>query len=119
MFKACMMAGHLSLANPTLYLLRHGGASDDFLKRRRGIQDLYRRGRWGTDSAVKRYEKSARALQAATRVSPVLRRYAGWVESGLGKRLLGKLGEGCRALPQPWSTCGTAFRPREDQAGER
>ena len=46
-----------------LYSLRHGGASDDFLHRRRSLLELKDRGRWRSDASVRRYKKSARALK--------------------------------------------------------
>ena len=46
-----------------LYSLRHGGASDDFLTKRRTLPEIKHRGRWRADSSVRRYTKSARALK--------------------------------------------------------
>ncbi len=36
----------LSSLEPHLYSLRHGGASDDLLRRRRSVEEVLRRGRW-------------------------------------------------------------------------
>lgn len=47
----------------TLYALRHGGATHDVLARRRPILEVKQRGRWSSDSSLKRYVKEAR-LQA-------------------------------------------------------
>ena len=46
-----------------LYSLRHGGASDDFLTKRRTLPEIKHRGRWRADSSVRRYTKIARALK--------------------------------------------------------
>ncbi|CAK0839946.1 unnamed protein product, partial [Prorocentrum cordatum] len=46
-----------SLAAPTLYQLRHGGASHEALAQFRSSEDLMRRGRWHSQRSVKRYEK--------------------------------------------------------------
>ena len=51
-----------------LYSLRHGGASDDFLTRRRTLPEIKHRGRWLADSSVRRYTKSARALKELEKI---------------------------------------------------
>ena len=43
-----------------LYALRHGGASDDLLANRRTFAEVRERGRWRTDSSVRRYGKATR-----------------------------------------------------------
>ena len=40
-----------------LYSLRHGGASDDTLRKARPLNEVKKRGRWRADSSVRRYEK--------------------------------------------------------------
>ena len=44
----------------SLYVLRHSGPSDDHLAKRRTLDEIQRRGRWSTQTSVRRYEKSAR-----------------------------------------------------------
>ena len=51
-----------------LYSLRHGGASDDFLTKRRTLPEIKHRGRWRADSSVRRYTKSARALKELEKI---------------------------------------------------
>ena len=45
---------------PSLYVLRHSGASDDLLASRRPLSDIKARGRWVTDASLRRYAKSTR-----------------------------------------------------------
>eukprot|EP00973_Karenia_brevis_P068349 9507587-Karenia_brevis.AAC.1 len=45
---------------PCLYQLRHSGASRDFQAGHRTLKEIKRRGRWKTDSSVRRYEKGGR-----------------------------------------------------------
>ena len=47
----------------TSYQARHGGASIDALLRRREWSAIKKRGRWKTDTAMKRYEKRGRLQQ--------------------------------------------------------
>ena len=42
------------------YVLRHTGPSQDRLSNQRSLKQVKRRGRWASDSSVKRYEKSSR-----------------------------------------------------------
>ena len=46
----------------TAYGLRHGGASHDLLERTRSHLEVKARGRWRSDSMLRRYGKEARAL---------------------------------------------------------
>ena len=45
------------------YRLRHGGASEDFNRQTRTLQEIQRRGRWKSFSSVRRYEKGGRVNQ--------------------------------------------------------
>eukprot|EP00973_Karenia_brevis_P059127 8231961-Karenia_brevis.AAC.1 len=53
---------------PSLYSLRHGGASEDLLRRRRSLQEVRRRGRWMSDSSLKRYAKETRLLAELSKI---------------------------------------------------
>ena len=53
---------NLSPLKPRLYALRHGGASDDLMTRRRAALDVQKRGRWSCLSSLKRYGKETRIL---------------------------------------------------------
>ena len=52
-----------------LYGLRHGGASDDMLRSRRSLLCIKERGRWASDTSLKRYAK-ATLLQRETSKVP-------------------------------------------------
>ena len=52
----------LSAMGITAYGLRHGGASHDLLLKARSVLEVKGRGRWRSDSMLKRYGKAARAL---------------------------------------------------------
>ena len=54
----------------TLYLLRHTGPSDDFLAKRRSLEEIQRRGRWAVPSSVRRYEKSSKVAAQLRKLSP-------------------------------------------------
>ena len=50
--------------------MRHGGASEDILSRRRLLVDIKRRGRWVSDSGLKRYGKETRLLGELLKIHP-------------------------------------------------
>ena len=57
-------AGLLSLGplRPSLYQLRHGGASEDLAMQRRPLAAVQRRGRWVSDKSLRRYSKESKLL---------------------------------------------------------
>lgn len=57
---------NLNLVDPSLYRLRHGGASHDWAAKLRSLPKIKRRGCWMADSSLRRYEKATR-LQAIER----------------------------------------------------
>ena len=59
-FKQCCEI--LGLPPCHLYVLRHSGPSDDFLRGNRSMTQIKRRGRWSQDQTVRKYEKAARSL---------------------------------------------------------
>ena len=59
-FKQCCEI--LGLPPCHLYVLRHSGPSDDFLRNNRSMTQIKRRGRWSQDQTVRKYEKAARSL---------------------------------------------------------
>ena len=59
----------LGLGVPSLYRLRHGGASSDYAMGHRPLLEIKRRGRWRADSSLRRYEKSTRAQAVEGRLS--------------------------------------------------
>ena len=55
--------GHVGLRDPSLYRLRHGGASSDVASKKRTLEQVKKRGRWQADESVRRYTQVVR-LQA-------------------------------------------------------
>ena len=86
-----------TLGPQSLYVLRHSGASADWLAGRRSRQALKDRGRWRSDASIRRYEKGGRAAEQLSRCSEDLRRYAHQCVLLLPKVLGGSL----RPLPPP------------------
>ena len=56
-----------------LYMLRHSGASDDFLTKRRTLEEIKKRGRWRSDSSLRRYEKGGMLAAVLQQLAPSLR----------------------------------------------
>lgn len=59
-FRAAGEAAGVGSLRPTLYGLRHGGASYDRASQFRPLHEVEKRGRWRSTSAVKRYDKHGR-----------------------------------------------------------
>ena len=76
-------ARELGAPEEPLYVLRHTGASDDYLRKARRLPDIKKRGRWADDRSVRRYEKSARALYGGSLLQPSLQEHALQCESAL------------------------------------
>ena len=70
------------------YNLRHGGASHDSLHRRRSLDEIQKRGHWMTSTSVTRYEKHARVLREAAKMSGQSRKYGMLIEKNLVRLLL-------------------------------
>ena len=68
MFIAAAVALGLGRLRPCLYGLRHGGASEDLLTKARTVLDVKTRGRWSSDSSLKRYGKQTRLLSELQKV---------------------------------------------------
>ncbi|CAK0822825.1 unnamed protein product, partial [Prorocentrum cordatum] len=76
---------------PMPYLLRHAGASRDFVNGLRPLSEVKRRGRWKTDASVRRYEKGGRLSEQFARLAPALQKHALRCHSVLPEVLLGRL----------------------------
>jgi hypothetical protein len=61
-FRSAWTALRLEPLSPSLYGLRHGGASEDLLHRLRTPEAVKRRGRWASDESLRRYGKETRLL---------------------------------------------------------
>ena len=62
----CCLQLRLQALAPQPHSLRHRGASDDLLTKRRGAAEVKSRGRWTSDQSLRRYGKATR-LQAELR----------------------------------------------------
>ena len=80
----------LGLPRAPLYVLRHTGASDDYLRHARSLADIKRRGRWISDSSVRRYEKAAKTMAVMENWSPQLLTHLRKCEANIGNVLMGK-----------------------------
>ncbi|CAE7199591.1 unnamed protein product, partial [Symbiodinium natans] len=76
---AALGLDHLGL---TLYGNRHGGASEMRLKGM-PLSEIKRRGRWATDTSLRRYEKATLAQQQVHKVPGATQLYGSFVESRL------------------------------------
>jgi hypothetical protein len=63
-------------AQVCLYQLRHGGASDDLLTKERAMADIKSRGRWKTESSLRRYAKPAQVHRLLASLPPEKLLYA-------------------------------------------
>jgi hypothetical protein len=76
-FRCSVNTCNLSHLESTLYSLRRGGASEDVLRRRRSLEEVQRRGRWRSQTSVRRYTKEAKILSELRKVKPSLLRCGG------------------------------------------
>ena len=81
----------MAALRPCLYGLRHGGASDDILTRRRSKLAVKSRGGWLTDQSLVRYSKEARAATELHKVPLAVREFGGTVGKHLEALLLHNL----------------------------
>eukprot|EP00438_Fugacium_kawagutii_P002485 Skav209078 [mRNA] locus=scaffold207:207591:211020:- [translate_table: standard] len=71
------------------YQLRHGGATEDLSTRYRDHNAVKSRGRWRTDSSVRRYAKIGRVQELLNRLGPLQISYCKWAEASMMKCLQG------------------------------
>ena len=95
-FQDACEALHLQALSPTLYSLRHGGASEDILRGHRTLAETKKRGRWSSDSSLKRYSKDTRLMSELAKVPVRTIDYGRRIE-----RLLPALLAGTAAVPCP------------------
>ena len=86
----------LSPLNPSLYGLRHGGASEDLLHRLRTPEAVKRRGRWASDESLKRYGKETRLLSELAKLPADVLSKARVANESIAELLLGN-----KTLPLP------------------
>lgn len=81
-----------------MHPLRQAGASHDYARRVRSIEDIRRRRRWKAFNSVRRYEKGARVQQLLAALPEMVRSHALACEESLGSLLDGA----CHPLSAPW-----------------
>ena len=96
-------AVHLGLQplQPTMYGLRHGGASDDLRAGRRTALGVQLRGRWRTAASLRRYAKAARLQTQLAKVPAEVQQYGTLVEKSFVEWILGATTSSITALPAP------------------
>ena len=60
----------------TMYRFRHSGPSADFATARRSVAEIKHRGRWVSDSSLRRYQKGGRVNDLLGRCSMNVKTYA-------------------------------------------
>lgn len=68
LLRRCSNELGLGEVNASLYSLRHGGASRDLLEKKRSLNDIKVRGRWQSDSSLRRYSKETKLVDILSRV---------------------------------------------------
>ncbi|CAK0790753.1 unnamed protein product, partial [Prorocentrum cordatum] len=86
--RAAVDAGLGGLGPPTLYQLRHGGASHELATRARPLAEIKKRGRWAADSSVRRYEMSGLLPTQLQRASEAVQRRAYAAAASIGSNIL-------------------------------
>ena len=68
-FQESVATARLEAAGPwVLYQLRHGGASHELAVQARRLDEIKKRGRWLTDTSLRRYEKGARLPELLAKI---------------------------------------------------
>jgi hypothetical protein len=78
------------------YSFRHAGASHDLVTKERTTAEVKARGRWRSDSSLRRYGKPAKELAAKDKLDPLILQDGRTVESLLDKVFRGEV-----AIPLP------------------
>ena len=72
------------------YSVRHAGPSNDFLHHRRDLADIKNRGRWKSDSSVRRYTKATKLQQLAQEINPRVTNYGTAVMANIDEIMAGR-----------------------------
>ena len=103
-FQAAARRFSLSDLGPTVYGLRHGGASEDKARGDRTLREIQQRGAWQTFSPVLRYQKSGRLSVQMGKLKPAQQKALLANEHAAKKFVVKRFGALCRS-PAP----GRAF----------
>jgi hypothetical protein len=80
---------NLTALKPTRYSLRHGGASEVRLGRKRSLAEIKRRGRWASDTSLKRYTKETRLMSELVKLDSRIIKYGRENQQDISAFLLG------------------------------
>jgi len=100
-FYAAVATLNMGALRPQLYCLRHGGASHDLLTGRRTLAEVKTRGRWQSDSSLKRYGKPTRLQAAISSLAKDTYEYGEMVIGNLGACIALAHTRGPGSLPPP------------------
>ena len=78
--------------------MRHGGVSHDLMHRLRTVDEAKRRGRWRTDTSLRRYGKETRILSELRKVDARVLAFGELVAHHLADLLAGRMAP----LPVPF-----------------
>ena len=87
-FDAIIQDLRLQALQPSRYSLRHAGASEDLLGKRRTVEEVKKRGRWVADSSLKRYGKETRLQTELNKVDPAIVNFGRQVHDNIEAVLL-------------------------------
>ena len=88
--EACQALGFVAVGVENAYQMRHGSASTDALENLRTLAEIKKRGRWQSDSSVRRYVNGGRLPEVFARLSPAQHDHCIDSESKIGKILRGQ-----------------------------
>jgi hypothetical protein len=97
-FKEALSFWKLEWLGATLYSLRHGGASWDLLHKQRTLPEIKKRGRWASDTSLRRYVKESRLQHQISKLPKELAIFGLKVIANLPQVFSGKQAPLC--LPQ-------------------
>ena len=88
MFRQALLELGLGKESPSLYTLRHGGASHDLLAGLRPVAEVKERGRWVSDKSLRRYGKRTRMQQRVLDLPKDVAVFGELVGAQLGKLMI-------------------------------
>ena len=87
-FQAAAAALQLDAISNHLYSLRHGGASDDLLGKRRPLDAIRERGRWMSDASLRRYAKATLLQREVSKVPVAVLTYGSLVQANFTQMIV-------------------------------
>ena len=90
-FRTATRALDLEALHPCPHMLRHGGASEDFLSGARNLAEIKKRGLWESLASVSRYAKSGLVLRQLNKLPVTLQRRCRTAEHQLPAALISAL----------------------------